>query len=1071
MDELIKNARSYWALGLPIVPLKDKQPLIEWAKWQMQTQTEEEFNGLPWSHADGFAIVCGSKTKEGYYIGAIDFDVKNLPSEAVEKGRQALKGLPLTQIEQTPSRGLHYIYFCIEKPKTVSGYHNVCGLELIGEGKLCIMAPSKGYKRLNDNTPTTVQNLESVFHEALQRARIQVEAKGWFRQTEKPEEGYKGPDPPCIKALLNGVDEGLRNEVGIRLASYFLNFKGLEKFKALNHLRNWNLRNRPPLSDKEFNSILESAMKHGYIYGCEDEVLKQYCSRAECPFAAKRKVVKTAFAELPDGRLAEEAYDGENVYFLVYDLRTGQVEKIEEIETENCVYQPIKNSDVENFLTLFPSQVEDYDSEERLFQEVVDFMNRWHEAPNERERKLDALYVFLTYVYDLLPRIPYRRALGAYGRGKSAWLQTLGFICYRPIILAGCDTDKAIVRRVNLWKGTALIDEADFNNSTLYSFIIKILEVGYDRQFGFYQRADDVNPQKTLNYYVYGPKLLATRKEFKDMALESRCLTFIAREKTKPMPLYRDKKFMEEAQVLRNKLILWRFRKYHELKEQTGLLEKPDFEREFEGLNISSRIKEIIGPLALINPAFKPVINDLAKELDELLKTDPDAQLEQAFNEALTKIYDELEEEEVEGGRGGEGLLGAPYTTIGKQSLTNYVKNKEDKIVLWIPLVKFAKTILDNPEPDPNELKGLNQKLSRVVKTRLGFKVKKIHGRSCVEIPLTYRPSTPLSPSTTQVKTILLNDSLPKGKVHMKSLNIQPARPSELTTFINKIELAGLQRQVNRIKAKGVWIEKHGYFIGSLNNAYSKRYLFNLAEKLPLLLHKPPKPPREKPIVVPPETPIEEALLMVEKARQKTRQRQPKAIIYRPKWAHVLPPFNLSEVLRASLKIPEDILVCDLLNLRPLDVQFKEMEEPVKVQVRAFTTETVPGCFGRYGRPIRFWQFGCSMCAWAKQCLHQTTADMRKDWRKTVKVRRGSRYAYITVNLNFTPFKLNVKGQKKVQKLIIHCIMQHWNCRSVRKQWFAVNEKYVSFKIFRKDEEEITKEIVEILSEHAEVQP
>jgi hypothetical protein len=144
--------------------------------------------------------------------------------------------------------------------------------------------------------------------------------------------------------------------------------------------------------------------------------------------------------------------------------------------------------------------------------------------------------------------------LGALGRGKSAWLETVGSICYRPLILSGASTDKAIVRRLNLWHGTGLIDEADFK--TLYSFITKILNLGYDKKSGTYQRVDDIDPEKTLEYQVYGPKLLATRRPYKDMALESRCITTVARKKTKPMPLFRMKRFDEQAQTLRNKLIL-----------------------------------------------------------------------------------------------------------------------------------------------------------------------------------------------------------------------------------------------------------------------------------------------------------------------------------------------------------------------------------------------------------------------------------------------------------------------------------------------------------------------------------
>jgi hypothetical protein len=119
--------------------------------------------------------------RRALYVGAIDFDVKKLPEEVVAKGREALKHLPITQIEQTPSKGLHYVYYCIEKPKSVSAYHNVCGLEVIGEGKLCIMAPSAGYSRLNDNTPTIINgSLNEVFEAALKKAGIQVKASHWF---------------------------------------------------------------------------------------------------------------------------------------------------------------------------------------------------------------------------------------------------------------------------------------------------------------------------------------------------------------------------------------------------------------------------------------------------------------------------------------------------------------------------------------------------------------------------------------------------------------------------------------------------------------------------------------------------------------------------------------------------------------------------------------------------------------------------------------------------------------------------------------------------------------------------
>lgn len=62
--------------------MKQKKPLVEWALWQERPQTEDEFKALPWSTADGFAVVCGTKLDNDLYFGAVDFDVKNVSARA-----------------------------------------------------------------------------------------------------------------------------------------------------------------------------------------------------------------------------------------------------------------------------------------------------------------------------------------------------------------------------------------------------------------------------------------------------------------------------------------------------------------------------------------------------------------------------------------------------------------------------------------------------------------------------------------------------------------------------------------------------------------------------------------------------------------------------------------------------------------------------------------------------------------------------------------------------------------------------------------------------------------------------
>lgn len=182
---LKETAYSYWTQGLNVVPVLTKKPLIEWKDFQTNRQTLECFESLPWNEADGFSLVGGSQLENGLFLGAIDFDVKNQSLEAQVKGREALRYVLTTRLEQTPSGGLHYVYFSKIKPKSVSNFLGLCSLELLGEKKLIIMSPSKGYVRLNDNSPSEVSDLESMFSEVLFKVGVRVERRRDFSNAKK----------------------------------------------------------------------------------------------------------------------------------------------------------------------------------------------------------------------------------------------------------------------------------------------------------------------------------------------------------------------------------------------------------------------------------------------------------------------------------------------------------------------------------------------------------------------------------------------------------------------------------------------------------------------------------------------------------------------------------------------------------------------------------------------------------------------------------------------------------------------------------------------------------------------
>lgn len=92
---------------------------------------------------------------------------------------------------------------------------------------------------------------------------------------------------PCIEGLLLGVGEGYRNEAALRLSCFFINFKQYSPNKFWIKLQKWNKRNKPPLSGAELRSVFLSAQKHGYVFGCDDVMLRSFCRKEGCGIFAR----------------------------------------------------------------------------------------------------------------------------------------------------------------------------------------------------------------------------------------------------------------------------------------------------------------------------------------------------------------------------------------------------------------------------------------------------------------------------------------------------------------------------------------------------------------------------------------------------------------------------------------------------------------------------------------------------------------------------------------------------------------------------------------------------------------
>jgi len=311
--------------------------------------------------------------------------------------------------------------------------------------------------------------------------------------------------------------------------------------------------------------------------------------------------------KLPDGRLVEMIYEPvkKKTFFVVgIGDKTEIMEKIEILKDTRYLV-PLKpaNSMIRAGFIKMPSELGRYETNAELFNEIKTYIHKYSVLPNNFVT-IAALYIMMTWVHEQFHVLPYLRVIGMYGTGKTRFLEVIGNICYKPMMAGGSASTASIFRAVDEIKGTLIFDEADFRNSEAWNEIVKILNSGHTKDFPVIRmeaRADGGFTIKT--FYVFGPKILASRVRFGDEALESRCLTqnLLPKNDLK-VPIHLPESFKKETLSLRNKLLSFRFLNYANPVLQEQKLDSINF----------PRLKQSI--LAIVNTA-KLVGNDIEKDV------------------------------------------------------------------------------------------------------------------------------------------------------------------------------------------------------------------------------------------------------------------------------------------------------------------------------------------------------------------------------------------------------------------------------------------------------------------------
>ena len=345
--------------------------------------------------------------------------------------------------------------------------------------------------------------------------------------------------------------------------------------------------------------------------------------------------IPTVSTVFPSGVLVELVYQpgaAETAFAVFSEGSCSSVTKLAPPSGEPLVPYSATNNLLTHKVVLLPSEPEEYDSEEALLAEIRAFIHRYVDLSPQFE-EIAACYVLFTWVYDAFRELPYLRVRGDYGSGKSRFLLTVGSLTYKPMFASGASSTAPLFRIMDAFQGTLVIDESDFRESDERAEIVKILNNGNAR--GFPVLRCELNLRKEFDpraYAVFGPKIIATRREFQDRALESRCLTeqMGGRSLRKDIPINLPACFEEEALHLRNKLLLFRFRNRLKERQLEDLL--PD--------GIEPRLRQIFAPVLSVigDPGIRERLRAFAGAYQCELVADRRTQVEAQVLEVLRSL-------------------------------------------------------------------------------------------------------------------------------------------------------------------------------------------------------------------------------------------------------------------------------------------------------------------------------------------------------------------------------------------------------------------------------------------------
>lgn len=133
-----------------------------------------------------------------------------------------------------------------------------------------------------------------------------------------------------------------------------------------------------------------------------------------------------------------------------------------------------------NFINV-ASGVAEHGSVAELYNQIREHIQKYVVLEDVRFYDVATGYVLMSWVFDRFSNVPYLRVVGDLGTGKSRFLEVVGKLCNRSMMVSGSISMAAVFRTLDLVQGTLVFDEADFKSSDMSDDIVKILNGGGGR--------------------------------------------------------------------------------------------------------------------------------------------------------------------------------------------------------------------------------------------------------------------------------------------------------------------------------------------------------------------------------------------------------------------------------------------------------------------------------------------------------------------------------------------------------------------------------------------------------------